>query len=99
VLGVNDLSPLTVPAQATRYELRFTDLSTGRCEYAFQCNKTGLVDIDELTDRRRTDYFYARSMVGKKFSAPVTASVIVDSQDNKAAAKDRHCHDQRELAS
>ena len=98
-MGVNDLSPLTDPAQVTRYELRFTDLSTGLCEHAFPCSKTGLVDIDELTDRRRTDYFYARSMVGKKFSAPVTASVIVDSQDNKAAAKDRHCHNQRELAS
>jgi len=99
-MGENDLSdPLTVPAQATRYELRFADLSTRRCEHAFPCNKIGLVDIDELTDRRRTDYFYARSMVGKKFSAPVTASVIVDSQDNKAAAKSGHFDDQRELAS
>ena len=78
--GENYLSePLTLPAQATRYEMRFTDLSTGQCEYEFPCSKSGLVDIDELTDRRRTDYFYARSMIGKRFSAPVTASVIAES--------------------
>jgi hypothetical protein len=57
--------------------LRFTGISTRRCEYAFPCDSTGLVDIDELTDRRRTDYFYARSMVGKEFSVPVVASIPV----------------------
>jgi hypothetical protein len=98
-VGENDLSePFTVPPRAVRYELRFTDLATGRCEYAFPCQKTGLVDIDELTDRRRTDYFYARSMVRKKFAAPVVASITVDGED-EARVPDRHVHDERELSS
>ena len=89
----------TVSAQAIRYELRFTDLATRRCEYAFPCDKTGRVDIDELTHRRRTDYFYARSMVGKEFSAPAVASVTVDGKDNEPGLPARRLHDQRELAS
>ena len=90
--------PFAVSSRAVRYELRFTDLATRRCEYAFPCQKNGLVDIDELTDRCRTDYFYARSMVRKKFAAPVVASITVDGED-EARAPDRRVHDERELSS
>lgn len=97
VTGESDLSePCTVLAQATRYELRFTSLSTKRCEYAFPCDKAGLVDIDALTDRRRTDYFYARTMVGKELSAPVVTSAPIDRRDDHIAFPH---YDERELAS
>ena len=88
--------PCIVLAQAMRYELRFTGLSTGRCEYAFPCDETGLVDIDALTDRRRTDYFYARTMVGKELSAPVVTSAQTGRRDDDIAIPR---HDERELAS
>jgi hypothetical protein len=95
-MGANAVSELLTPAQAVRYELRFTDLSTGRCACAFPCDRTGVVDIDALTDRRRTDYFYARSMVGKEVSRPVVSRVGKDSPDDPGPIP---LHDQRELAS
>jgi hypothetical protein len=88
--------PCPVPSQGIRFELRFTDLLTRQCEYAFPCDKTGLVDIDELTDRRRADYFYARTMVGKELSAPVLVPVRIDQAGNENALPRR---DERELAS
>jgi len=97
VMGEIDLAePCIVLAPATRYELRFTSLSTKRCEYAFPCDKAGLVDIDALTDRSRTDYFYARTMVGKELSAPVVAPVRMDQRGNQNVLPRR---DERELAS
>jgi hypothetical protein len=63
----------TFAAREARYELRFTGLSSRRREYAFPCDAAGHVDIDELTDRGRTNYFYARTVVGKELSAPVVS--------------------------
>ena len=68
----------TFPRQKIQYELRFTGLSNGRRGYAFPCDETGLVDIDELTDRSRTNYFYARTVVGKELSAPVVVPVLTE---------------------
>jgi hypothetical protein len=68
----------TFPAQNGTYELRFTGLSNARRGYAFPCDQTGHVDIDELTDRGRTNYFYARAVVGKELRAPVVAPVVND---------------------
>ena len=96
------MSECTVAVPASRYELCFSGLSTRRCEYAFPCDKAGLVDIDELTGRRRTDYFYARTMVGKELSAPVVAPVPTDRHDNETSVEGRSVfsqQDQRELAS
>jgi len=59
----------------TRYELRFTGLSDSGREYAFPCDATGHVDIDELTDRGRVNYLYARAVVGKELAAPVVLLV------------------------
>jgi hypothetical protein len=60
-------------AEQDLYELRFMGLSNGRRDYAFPCDKQGQVDIDRLTDRDRTNYFYARTVVGKELSAPTIA--------------------------
>ena len=65
-------------AEKRNYELRFTSLSNERRDFAFPCDETGQVDIDELTDRGRTNYFYARAVVGKELSAPIVAPVPTD---------------------
>lgn len=57
------------------YELRFSSLSDKRRDFAFPCDRTGKVDIDELTDRGRSNYFYARAVVGRELSAPIVACV------------------------
>ena len=67
--------PCTFSAEKPHYELRFTSLSIHRRDFAFPCDEAGQVDLDELTDRGRTNYFYARVLVGKELSAPFVAPV------------------------
>lgn len=57
-------------ATETRYELRFTDLFHPGRGYAFPCNAQGQVEIDNLSDKGRTNYFYARFAVGMELSRP-----------------------------
>ena len=60
---------------APRFELRFLDLyHTGR-GFAFPCDCEGHVQIDSLGEKARLNYFYARAMVGREFSAPITQLV------------------------
>lgn len=53
----------------THYELRFQSLFGGR-GYAFPCDPQGHVDLDELSERARHNYFYARTVVGREFAMP-----------------------------
>lgn len=54
------------------FELRFFDLFRTGHGYAFPCDTEGHVEIDSLGEQARLNYFYARAMVGREFSAPVT---------------------------
>jgi len=67
--------PSACAAVETRYELRFAGLLDRGRAFAFPCDATGHVDIDELTDRGRVNYFYARTVVGAALSAPVVRPV------------------------
>jgi len=58
-----------------RYELRFAGLFNPGRGYRFPCDASGSVDIDNLTDRARSNYFYARSVIGREFFAPVFCRV------------------------
>ena len=58
-----------------RYELRFDGLFKRGRGYAFPCDAQGHVDIDELTDRSRINYLYARAVVGMELSAPIVSAV------------------------
>lgn len=58
-----------------RFELRYRSVSLHRCGYAFPCDADGRVDLDELSERARENYFYARAMVGLDLMHPeVTAA-------------------------
>jgi len=61
-----------------RYELRFAGISDARRDCSFPCDERGHVDLDELTERVRTAYFYARTVIGKEVSAPTVAPVSTD---------------------
>lgn len=52
------------------YRLCFRSLFDNGRGYAFPCDGEGHVDLDELTDTARTNYLYARAMVGRELSAP-----------------------------
>ena len=64
-----------VAASQNRYELRFTGLFDRGRGYAFPCDAQGSVDIDKLTDRGRTNYLFARAVVGTELSAPIVLPV------------------------
>jgi hypothetical protein len=57
-------------APRDRYELWFASLHREGRALAFPCDASGLVDCDDLTDRARDNYFYARSTVGRDFASP-----------------------------
>ena len=52
------------------FQLRFQSLfDTGRA-FAFPCDASGQVDIDALGERARTNYLYARTVIGREVSMP-----------------------------
>ena len=63
---------MVAPSEA-RYELRFTGLFNRGRGYSFPCDAQGRVDIDRLTELVRTNYLFARSVVGTELSAPVVS--------------------------
>ena len=44
-------------------------------EFAFPCDAHGWVDLDSLGEMARANYFYARTVIGREFHAPVTCTV------------------------
>jgi hypothetical protein len=60
---------------AACYELRFTGLFDRGRGYAFPCDASGRVPLDDLSDSCRNNYFYARAVVGRELSAPVVSQV------------------------
>ena len=52
------------------YELRFQSLFDEGRAYCFPCDRAGLVNMDLLSERARTNYLYARAVVGREFALP-----------------------------
>ena len=69
------IEPSAAGAGQIRYELRFTGLFNRGRGFAFPCDSDGNVDVDELTDGERSNYFFARAVVGLELSAPVVSRV------------------------
>lgn len=53
-----------------QFELRFQSLFDSGRGYSFPCDPKGLVNLDELSERARNNYLYARAMVGRELSVP-----------------------------
>lgn len=50
--------------------LHYQSLSLAERSYDFPCDGEGHVQLDELTEPQRNDYFYARVVVGNSLAAP-----------------------------
>ena len=59
-----------IASQATQYELCFRSLFASGRGYAFPCDCQGHVDLDQLSDRARNNYLFARAVVGRDLAAP-----------------------------
>jgi len=69
--AASSFRPLAVVGSRLCYELRFRSLFNQGRGYAFPCDSAGHVDIDELAEPARSNYFYARTCIGRDFFAPV----------------------------
>jgi hypothetical protein len=64
-------------ANAHRFQLRFRSLFDSGRGFAFPCDDQGQVDLDDLSEHARNNYFYARAMVGRELAVPaVEASAL-----------------------
>jgi hypothetical protein len=57
-------------ATETGHVLRFRSLAQDGRTFVFPCDASGRVEFDTLSERARTDYLYARAMVGRELAAP-----------------------------
>jgi hypothetical protein len=53
-----------------QFELRFQSLFDSGRGYTFPCNSEGQVDLDQLSDRARDNYLFARAVVGRELAVP-----------------------------
>lgn len=63
-----------IPAQATHL-LHFEPLTLGDAGLDIPCDPQGRVGLDALGDKLRNDYFFARTLIGRLFSAPTVRLV------------------------
>ncbi len=52
------------------FELRFRSLHKEGRGWAFPCDAQGRVDLDDLSDRARNNYFFAHSVIGREVALP-----------------------------
>jgi hypothetical protein len=55
---------------SSRHELRFHPLDNSRPVFSFRCDACGEVDLDQLSNRDRNNYLYARVSIGREFARP-----------------------------
>jgi hypothetical protein len=60
--------------QALSFELRFQSLFHQGRGLAFPCDAEGHVDLNAMSERARTNYYFARSLIGRDFSTPAVHS-------------------------
>ena len=55
---------------STHYELRFRSMFDPGRGYCCPCDANGRVALNDLSDRLRDNYLYARAVVGRELAAP-----------------------------
>lgn len=63
-------------ASEPRFELRFAALFQQGRALSFPCDAAGRVDLNTLSDRARSNYFFARGLVGRDFAPGAVRSCV-----------------------
>jgi len=58
------------------FELRFRSLFNDGRALAFPCDAAGHVALDALSERARSNYFYARTVIGRDFAFPAVQPAL-----------------------
>jgi hypothetical protein len=61
---------MNTQSHQSSFELRFQSLFNEGRALAFPCDAKGHVSLDALSERARSNYFFARGMVGRDFATP-----------------------------
>jgi hypothetical protein len=64
-------------ATAHQFQLCFRSLFNAGRGFAFPCDANGQVDLDQLSDRVRNNYLFARAMVGRDLAVPAIETVAL----------------------
>ena len=59
--------------ESHRFEIRYQPLHGSWPVLAFPCDANGCVPLDDMSERVRNDYFFARAVVGAGYAAPALA--------------------------
>jgi hypothetical protein len=62
--------------QQPSFELRYLSLFDSGRGFSFPCDALGHVELDELSERSRDNYLYARALVGRDFSLPAITQTL-----------------------
>ena len=62
---------------STHYELLFRSMFDPGRGYSFPCDAQGRVPLDDLSDRARDNYLYARAVVGRELAAPAVQALAL----------------------
>ena len=57
-------------SSSSAFQLCFRSLFDRGRGYAFPCDGSGRVDLDNLSEQARNNYLYARAMVGRELAVP-----------------------------
>jgi len=52
------------------FQLCFRSLFISGRGFAFPCDPSGMVDLDNMSEKARNNYFYARAMIGRELTYP-----------------------------
>lgn len=75
---------------AAKFRLLFRSLFVEGRAFAFDCDERGRVNLDQLCDRARNNYFYVRAAVGREFAWPIVdASEVRSSTEEYLEAASR----------
>ena len=53
-----------------RFEIRFDSLVQQGRGLVFPCDREGVVDVDALSERARSNYFFAWATLGSEYGSP-----------------------------
>lgn len=60
------------------FQLCYRSLFDSGRGYAFPCDRQGQVDLNLLSERARTNYLFARAMVGRELALPAIEELALN---------------------
>jgi hypothetical protein len=63
-------------SSAASFQLCYRSLFNSGRGFAFPCDAKGQVSLDDMSERARNNYFYARAMVGRELTPPAVEAFM-----------------------